>query len=256
MLRATGKGKRRKIIVRNKQKEFKAKKINALKRKIQNYRTGGFSNLQPFGLEQKVIDVFKTFQVPTGPGSTNLLFDGLPYFIKVGSSQSTRIGSKIRITKIFIKGFWHLPKNGQVGATFINPDATTNFFGRGRAWLVLDTQCNSSKPVPAEVILKTDQACWCDGFRNTQYTQRYKVLATWEAALNGRSVTLAGDGAIAILGNMSVPFEKYINVDIPITYKSGDGDIGDLTENNIFLMAGSERGAIQLFCTVRLRYED
>jgi len=222
-----------------------------------NYRTGGYAHMQPFGLELKYWDEAKLpSTISSVSAVSNLYLTSLVSKVKPGSGESQRIGNKIRVKKIQLKGYLHLPKSIVTSVNFINPLSATPFYDRIKIWVVLDTQCNGAAPNVEQVIQKVTNGLFMDAPRNLQYSSRYQVLSTCSIACSGRQVNQAADGVVAVMGNMSTPFEKFLNVDIPIVYKAATGAIGDLTENNIFIMAVTERGESQLALTVRVRYED
>jgi hypothetical protein len=165
--------------------------------------------------------------------------------IAQGNDESERVGRKITVTKIQIRGYVKIP-----GQTAIS-DASN----RVRIIVYHDRQANkNSTAVTGSTLLESDTL---DSFRNLSNGKRFKFLCDKTILLN--QLSGGGNGTSDRLAEVQRGFQIYKNVNIPINYDSTTGAITELTENNIgvaVVCSDFTTTAPQIIYKGRLRYTD
>lgn len=139
--------------------------------------------------------------------------DGQLYGIVQGITASTRIGRKIMLRKIQVRGFY----------TNTNADPGGGVF---RFDVFLDRQANGAIPSGLTVYDNTDLTPGND-FLNLDNSHRYKRLASLTKYITSDEARVA---------NTHVPFECNIDCDIPVMYDTTAGTIADITSANILFV--------------------
>jgi len=154
-----------------------------------------------------------------------------------GTSQSTRIGAKINIVSVHLRGAvrWdnHAVDNGSMA----------------RLILMIDTQANGDVPAPTQVLSNNPISVY--DFNNLTNTPRFRVLKDWylTAPLG------VWNGATLIFPRTKIKFNK--KVEIPVMYSSNTGAIAEVRTNNLILLQytnGADLAHIDLLS--RIRYVD
>lgn len=160
--------------------------------------------------------------------------------IPQGTTDQTRIGNKIRITKIHFKGS-------------VSWSATNDIrFGEVRIVLVLDKQANGANPAWADVFDASGQPV--DQFRNMDNSERFMVLKEFKIKPGAFMYDTVNANVHA-----SMNILKYNKkCDIPVHYSSTTGAIGEVKSNNLVLLAVSNNGddTHVLNGNWRIRYSD
>ncbi|UAU47041.1 Cap2 [Chicken proventriculitis-associated circular virus 30] len=178
--------------------------------------------------------------------------------IRAGSSFFNRIGRKISLKSIHIKG-----NIGQLNVT------RSQIYDYCRVMLVYDMQTNGSNPSIADIIQDTDQAGTSTttsfSSANLNNRDRFRILADWRLPLPSATLTA---GVITNVGLVD-PTEHMFDIDRFIPLKglttqfradSSPAVVGDVATGGLFLLtfgqntAGAELYAAQV--GFRLRYTD
>lgn len=162
--------------------------------------------------------------------------------IAQGTNESERIGRRITIRNIHLKGAVHLASTAQITQT---ADVV-------RLMIVQDTQTNGVQ-MTALNLLETDTIF---SFRNLANSSRFKIL--WAKDLNvaskcGASL-IAGD--VQNYGEERRYVKANIKTNIVIEYDLNTGAIGTVKSNNLYFVTQSQDGHCFFTGQVRLRYSD
>lgn len=232
-----------------------------------NYRSSGYigrfsgraGELKFFDQEAAIVGI------PTS-GVDWELVGGSTYGIPQGTGPTERIGRKITLKKIMVRGYL---KNVASGSSAQTSDVV-------RMILFQDTQANGAAAHAADVL---ESATW-NSFNNLENSQRFKILkdckfnmntmagAGWStqaaytepagvaATPNGGGFTSPATGNAQTFAEAIKNFEVYLNVNIPVQYTSTTGEVTEITSNNIHLAFLSAESHTQVSFKWRLRYED
>lgn len=159
--------------------------------------------------------------------------------VQNGTSDSSRIGNKIVVKSIQIRG-----------VQILVPGASTTGACTTYVYVVLDKQCNGAAAAVTDVLTGTSLA---SAFINLANSERFVILK--------RFVTkhACSAGVQTAFSQTSEPMEWFHKCNIPILFDASAGAITDLTSNNIFLIAGTDGQGDDLVAVdgrVRLRFSD
>lgn len=158
-------------------------------------------------------------------GSANL--------IAQGAGESQRVGRKVMLKKISIRGY-------------VQSANTANQNDYVRLICYLDKQCNGANAAVTD-ILETDAI---NSFNNLANKSRFKILRDMKFSSKDYSTT----------GQVFMPFEENIKCNIPLEFDGATGAITEIRSNNIgFLLIGQQDTAANPFTvtyTTRVRYSD
>lgn len=143
--------------------------------------------------------------------------------IPQGDTQSTRDGRYATIKSIHFRG----ALTGTAGAT----SESAVFI-----WLVQDKQANGAAAAATAVMTGTSaESC----HRNLNNNRRFKILHKEVIAPNKVGFQMDAGGAAE---NIYWPVEFYVPCDILMDWNSTTGAITEITQNNIFILAGAAGG--------------
>ncbi len=158
-----------------------------------------------------------------------------------GVTDVTRVGRKVTIKKVMWR--W----------TVTLPDTTAATATRDTVRLV----CYQDKQ--ANAAIASTATMWASDnyhtFRNLENIGRYKILYDKTIDLNSQS---GGSSAAGVhqFGADSESGAFYTDCSIPIQYSGATGAIGEITVNNIGIVAISKNGLAGMDSKVRIRYDD
>ncbi len=163
--------------------------------------------------------------------------------IPEGNGESERIGRKITIKKVHIRGVFTLAPQTSISLT-----AT-----QITAMVVQDTQTNGII-IDALDLLEVNTF---DSFRNLAESQRFKILYRETFILKAHSGGL-NDAPVWNSGEDVVGVNINLNVNIPIEYNNDltDGTITTIRSNNIYFVTLSNSGIAASEIRARVRYTD
>ncbi len=211
-------------------------KNRAYSKRNPRYRTAGFyGRYNNHGEELKFHDGTKACTVVASSGT---VLNNSLNIVAQGTTESTRIGRHMVIKKIHLRGFLYLVESTAKGDTA----------DRVRIIIGLDTQANGAAATIAQIL--TTAAI--DSFRNLQYHKRFRILYdkfhTIHAQVGG------GNGTTEDYGRAYKNFKFHKNCNIDVIYDDITGAITEQQGNNIFVMAISESGDVQVCYDWRLRF--
>lgn len=153
-----------------------------------------------------------------------------------GTESFDREGRKIKLCSVRINGLINqVPQVSQTAG-----DNSTHF----RLILVLDTQCNGTQALGADVIASsnasTNNTSQIYSFQNISTFGRFKILKDKRYSIT--SVPIAGIGTSLIQGGSLKQFKinHVFSKPLVINFNAGNtGGVGDVVDNNVFLMCGA-----------------
>lgn len=168
-------------------------------------------------------------QVPT----TGALVSG----IAQGTTGSSRVGRRITVSGINIKGYFH--------------HAEASSHSQGVFYVIWDKACNGANPVISDIFAASVGSQATTEMRNLDHVDRFQVLARKVVQMYG------GAAGSSTVGNFEINLK---NLKIPVSYDATTGAITDLSTSNIFLVAGSNTSgtatAVDINGYCRIRYYD
>lgn len=199
-------------------------------------RTGGNLGWQQ---EKKWIDIdditaggwvgpnwnFVTNVIPTSWELANC-----PVLIGQGTSANQRIGNRVLIKEIMIRGLLSLPS-----ATGVN-----NMRDTADLALIEDTQCNGTLPSNTDIFYRDIR----DSFLNLNNNSRFKILFRKSYMFNVDGIantTGANTYASVALRHL---VDITVRCNIPVTFSSTTGNLGERRTNNIYLAQCSQEGLV------------
>ncbi len=195
-------------------------------------RTGGFT-----GIERKFYDTSLISGVLAAPtDSTGGEHDESATICMntmiQGDGESERDGRKATIQSAFVKG---TIKSIAQHATAVADDGTKVYVA-----LVLDTQTNGAQ-LNSENVFKNDSAnanLAASPMRNMQFTQRFRVLDTFEAIIGNANMAndTGATGGLQQSGQI-VPFHLSSNLEFSTQYSGNTETVANITDNSLHIIA-------------------
>lgn len=158
-----------------------------------------------------------------------------------GTTESTRIGRKIVIKKISIKGMIKYPT---LSGTALTPIL--------RMALVLDKQANGAYPAWSD-IYSSDEPY---SFLNLANSQRFVIMKDWFFTLAPTGGAYDGTNDVFVGQAKIIKYNKSCN--LPIEFNSTTGAITEIRSNNLFLVADAKLmdDQVEGWLNTRIRYSD
>ncbi len=162
--------------------------------------------------------------------------------IPEGNGESDRVGRKITIKNIHVKGLIKL-----AAAT-----AATDTSDQVTCMLVQDTQTNGIQ-FAANILLDTDAF---DSFRNLANSKRFKIL--YKRVVTLKAGGAAPSGAAFVFSEDVKTLNVNVATSIPIEYdnSANTGVITSVRTNNVYWVTQSESAVTGIIATARIRYTD
>ncbi len=200
-------------------------------------RTGGYYGRFTNGGEKKFFDT----TVDDTPITTTMVIQNLT-IVPEGNGESARIGRKITIKSVHVKGV----------LTMIQATDAANTSDKVFGMLVQDTQTNGA-PFVVTDLLDTDVIT---SFRNLANSKRFKVLKkkTWTFKAGGA----AASGAAFIFSQDQKDVNINLKCNIVMEYDNSatTGVITSVRSNNLYWVTQSSGGVVNSVLQARIRYED
>lgn len=205
-------------------------------RRVIKHRLLAYRRRRLLGSELKNFDVVWQLNpvVATGTISPHLLT------IAQGIGDTQRIGRKVTIKKVMLRGNVEIPSTSTPG----NTSATV------RIMLIHDKQANKALPGVTDVL----ETAVFQAFNNLSNKNRFVVLM--DRMLVVQSKSGSWDGTDDQFGENQVNFSYYKDVVIPIEYNAASGAITTVTSHNIFGLIISSVGIAVWAGNLRFRYTD
>lgn len=157
-----------------------------------------------------------------------------------GNTDSTRIGNRITVRSVMLRGTAMLP-----AAT-----DSANTSQVVRIILYLDRQANGATATVADILASADYR----SFNNLDNSDRFRTLAeeTVDLVAQGAVPT----GAALTFGKVRQSFFLKAKLNIDVKYKANGGDITDLASTNIGVFVIGESNFATVGYIARVRYTD
>ena len=196
-----------------------------------NVRTAGFLG-RPELKYYDTADTSATAVATAGIIRNDSLVDG----ITQGSGPSGRLGNRILVKKVLFNYSGHITSTATPG------DACDIL----RFMIVQDKQCNGSAATVGEVLESANM----NSFNDLETSSRFKILYNKFHVMNTF-------GAYSTQNSRSyIHFQGAIDCNIPVQFSASTGAVGDVSTNNIFVLAISENGEAIIDGQLRVRYLD
>lgn len=207
-------------------------------RQMVNQRTGGY-----VGMELKFWDLSTSNAAPSNAGnmSGGTIDPAVQDCLNsptVGNNQNQRIGRKITMKNLTVKGVIQWNWNKASGDPTTLPPVMIA--------IILDKQNNSAAALTSQEVFTnpgTLAALVCNPLRNLEYTSRYQVL--WKKVYAGQVTStevVNVPGTYASAGVIT-PFSAYINLkNLQVLFNAENGNSTDITDNAIHIVAFSDHG--------------
>ncbi len=201
-------------------------------------RTSGFyGRFSGRGGESKFLDT----TVSDAPITAGMVIANLTV-IPEGNTESQRVGRKVTIKSIHVKGTLTLTAATALAST------TDKVFGM----LVLDKQTNGAA-FAATDLLDTDSII---SFRQLANTQRFSILMkkVWTMSAGGAAPTGAAFGFSQVIRDVNI--NKRCNIPMEYDNSATTGAITTVRSNNVYWVTQSGSGLVVSALTARIRYVD
>lgn len=182
---------------------------------------------------------FDTTKAGTAVATAGTIFDSSLLLMQEGNTDSTRIGNKIQLKSLMIRGTYVV--------TSATPAAGSNVV---RIIVYQDRQANGATAAVTDILNTADYR----SFNNMDNTDRFRTLC--EEVIEYNCQSAAGDGTANVTSEQVRTFFLKKRLDIPIKYKGNAGTIADVASNNIgvLVIAREATGAVEYIA--RCKYVD
>lgn len=163
-----------------------------------------------------------------------------------GVADNQRIGRKIRVKSILIKG-WVL----------WNPTLLTEEQELCELFLVMDNAANGGTVTgnPAGVADVFSSFGVGQTLMNLDNSKRFKILRKFQYGFNTKFMVATG-GASTLGVEQIRPIEWYVKCNTPMVYSAATGAQSEIRDNQFFLMGASQQGKCTFSLTSRIRFTD
>ncbi len=184
---------------------------------------------------------FKDTTVSDTPITTTMVIQNLTV-IAEGNGESERVGRKVTIKSVHIKGVM----------TMVEATSAANTTDKVFGMLVQDTQTNGAA-FAATDLLDTDVVT---SFRNLANSKRFKILMkkTWLFKAGGAAPS--GAAFVFSQDQKDVTINKKCNIEMEYDNSATTGVITSVRSNNIYWVTQSSGGFVNSVLTARIRYSD
>ena len=201
-------------------------------------RYTGYTNRFHPGGEMKFHDVSYS---ATTTSATGQITNSSLVLIQGGTGESQRVGRRIKVKSISIRGYVFLP------------DGTDAAKSADMVRIVVygDRQTNKAAATVANLLDSTDFL----SFNNIENSLRFKTLAQRTITVHASGVGSASTPSVQV-GRGLKPFQINIKLNAIIEYAGTTAAITELTSANIGVMIISQGAAAQVEYIARVRYTD
>jgi len=169
----------------------------------------------------------------------------------MGTTYNDRIGRRIRVKSIYVRGVCGQEASLTSVATAINSSGQLL-----RMIIFADMQPNGAVPLLTDVLFEATSLSQL----NPNNRDRFKIYCDKQWAVGRISLDVTGGWGFA--DNCQWPVKKFKNLDLTTTYNGGNaGTIGDIATGALYMLwVGSEPAGTDTDCiffgTARIRYYD
>lgn len=187
------------------------------------------------------VKYFDTTKAATALASAGAIANSSLLLIQEGNTESTRVGNKITVKSVMVRG--QLIMSSQADAT-----ATSQTF---RIIVYLDKQCNGATAGVTDIL----QSASFLAFNNLDQSDRFITLAEEFCTLDQPGA--APSGAAYVFGESNKVFFLKKKLNLPVKFKGNAGTIADLASANIGVLVIGSTDALGFYEYVaRVRYTD
>lgn len=182
-----------------------------------------------------------TLGATTNASAGVIATDSLLKAITEGNTDQTRIGNRITVKSVMLRG--------QV----LLPSATDNLLTSQivRIIVYLDRQANGATAAVTDILASADFR----SFNNLDNSDRFRTLAETTIDLNAQGATPSG--AAFTFGEVTQSFFLKAKLNLDCKFKGNAGTVADLSSNNIGVLVISQTDALGTFNFIaRVRYTD
>jgi hypothetical protein len=228
----------------DKRKENRARTVAAARAMV----VPGFTRLEGNygrylqGGELKYLDTVITHATVSDTGSLTESLNNIPE----GTSESQRIGRKVIVKGVYLKGNAIL-KQQTAGMS--------SHSSRLRIIMYLDKQCNGGAATVDNLLKNPTGGQLMNAFRNLENSQRFRMLCDYTVSLDTGSNFWSGATWSNSEVNKTVKCNKG-KLSLPLEFSGTTGATGEIRSNNIGLLLIPDHGEIEFQGTVRVRYSD
>lgn len=174
--------------------------------------------------------------------------------IAAGDDGYNRNGNKIMVRKLTIRGACELDQNDSATFTSTTP---------GEVWfrwlIIIDTQANGGIPALTDVFEEDPTSGDSyDLYNSLKEAGRYKVIMDKYIKVNQAHPMYNTTSGHTHVANRVTHFKKTINLNLPIHYTGGQGAVGQVRNNNIFMVVfnGHDGTHCRVNWRTRVRFTD
>lgn len=172
-----------------------------------------------------------------------------------GDAANERIGNRIQIKSVDIRGLVGLPRESSTS------DTVADWAAGPSQWRVImyeDHQCNGAvAPIGSLLDLTLNNANAMNAYNNLQYSGRFKILMDKFITVEPGAAVFNSDSKRYVTSGSVKYFKKHIACDIPITYIGDTASVTNITTNNIgIIFICSNNWHEQFEFRTRIRYTD
>ncbi len=204
--------------------------------------TGFYGRFAKGGGEQKFFDT----DVDAILGTMAVTFEAANLnIIAQGNTESQRIGRKVILKRVDVKGIMTMPSTESATATSDNV----------RLLLVCDKQTNGAAFVGTD-LWETDN--W-RSFNNLANSTRFRVLQSKIYTFNASAGSGRGTTDTLSYGEVVVPFKLGVNLNLPLEFDNSatTGAVTTQRSNSLWLVSQSSSGSVVMSVSnARVRFMD
>jgi len=182
-----------------------------------------------------------TTKAQTALASAGTIFNDTLINLSEGNTDSTRIGNRITVKSVMLRGNANLP----AATDALNTSQIV------RIIVYLDRQANGATAAVGDILASADYR----SFNNLDNSDRFRTLA--EETIDLQTDGATPSGAAYTYGETKKSFFLKAKLNLDFKYKGNAGSVADLSGNNIGVLVISETDAIgTLGYIARVRYTD
>ncbi len=190
--------------------------------------------VQPTAMPAGEKKFFDTTLSSTSLATAGVVLNDSLNLIPQNVTETGRIGRKVVIRKIHMRGFMILAANATASSEVY------------RVMLVLDRQANGAAATVLNVLDTADEK----SYNNLANSGRFLVLKDWYGAMN--KTADVGTNINSVIKTFT--YNK--SCEIPLEFDAAVGAITEIRSNNLFLIGISSSTTISVSHTTRVRYSD
>ncbi len=164
-----------------------------------------------------------------------------------GDTETTRDGRVYHITSVHVRGYVYL--NNAEGVSTATDQAIA------RVLLVLDTQTNGAQ-LSGVQVMSTNATPDVLGFRNLQYTKRFRVIMDKQVVVRPINV-FEGSTGFYTLARTYAPFQFNWRPKVPlkVTCSGTTAVVGSIQDNSLHIMGAATNTGTRIQYSSRMRFK-